>query len=409
MGGFILLQKPIRSLYHYACILFIKNNGQRWAAQKLEITIARFLAAFFSAWFSLPLLNALKRAPGRRQAAATQTEEVLVAQSGRPNPQQAGKTMDLTLFATTRAFEAVIVNLWRYGNRQSRRPPSEFSKALAQYADTAIFVASCSTIMWSWFYHHEKLPRAYNKWIASAAQVDPRLIEVLRLARRGEFVYGEDKGPGARQCKGMCQEYGWPIEWGDPQHTIPLPCEMVHMGAGPNCHWHACVRFARAFKFAMATNFPLQLLARIISKRELSSKDAVQIATDSARSSAFLGGFVALFYYGICLSRTQLGPRLFSEKTISRQDWDSGLCVRVACLLCGWSIMIEKERRRGELAMFVAPRAAATFLPRSYDRRYFWRERVAFSMSIALLFTLAQEKKGMIRGVWGRLLNGILA
>ena len=406
VGGFILLQKPFQSLYHSACIFLIKYNGQRWAAQRLEIAIARFLAAFVSAWLSLPLLNA----PRRVQKEALSTRNGAEDKFLQPEPiQQAGKTIDLTLFMTTRALEAVIVNAWRHRSRQSSQPPSGFSKMLSHHADTALFVASCSTIMWSWFYYPEALPRTYNKWINSAAQVDPRLIEILRLARQGKFVYGEDKGSQARQCEGMCRAYGWPIAWGDPQRTVPLPCEIVHMGAGPSCHWHACVRFARSFKFAMATNLPLQLFVRIISKRgRLYSKDAVQIVTESARSSAFLGGFIALFYYGICLSRTQLGPRLVSESTISRQDWDSGLCVRVACALCGWSVLIEKERRRGELAMFVAPRAAATFLPRRYDRVFFWRERAAFSFSLALLFTLAQQDPRMIRGVFGRLLSGVL-
>ena len=404
----MLLQKPIRYLYHHVRISLIKNNGHRWAAQRLEIAIAPFLAACISAWFSLPLLNAQKVTSEGQRSAMNQAEEVDLLKSHSTTPRRAGRTIDLTLFASTRALEAIIVNIWRYRNRLSSQPLSPLSKLLSYHTDTIVFVASCSTIMWNWAYYPKTLPRAYNRWIASVAQVDPRLIEILRLARRREFVYGENKGPEGRQCEQMCKEYGWPIEWGDPQRTIPLPCEVVHMGAGPNCHWHACVRFTRAFRFAMATNFPLQLVARVISKRRLSLKDLVHVTTDCARSSAFLGAFVSLFYYGICLSRTQLGPRLFSQNTVSRQDWDSGLCVQAACMLCGWSILIEKERRRGELSMFVVPRAVATFLPRIYDSKCFWRERTAFSVSIGVLFALAQEDKGMLRGVFGRLLNGIL-
>jgi hypothetical protein len=49
--------------------------------------------------------------------------------------------------------------------------------------------------------------------------------------------------------------------------------------------------------------------------------------------------------------------------------WDSGLCIGAGCVLCGWSILIEAERRREELALFVAPRALATWLPREYDAK----------------------------------------
>ena len=49
--------------------------------------------------------------------------------------------------------------------------------------------------------------------------------------------------------------------------------------------------------------------------------------------------------------------------------WDSGLCVQAGCVLCGFSILIEAEKKRQEVAMFVAPRAAATLLPRAYERK----------------------------------------
>ena len=217
--------------------------------------------------------------------------------------------------------------------------------------------------MWAWFYIPERLPRAYNKWIGQAAQVDPRLIELLREARAGRFVYGKDTGH-AHILQDMCKEHGWPLEWGDPEKTIPVPCEVVHMGTGQSCHWHAAVRFTRAFKFALATNLPLQLLVKARNPSMRSFRRACQ---EAVRSSAFLGAFVGLFYYGVCLSRTCLGPRLFSRETISAMKWDSGPCVGAGCILCGWSILIEAERRRPELALFVAPRAVASLLPREYN------------------------------------------
>ena len=88
--------------------------------------------------------------------------------------------------------------------------------------------------------------------------------------------------------------------------------------------------------------------------------------------------------------------------------WDSGLCIGTGCVLCGWSILIEAEKRREELALFVIPRALGTLLPREYDARGFWKERVAFAVSTAVLFTAAQEDRGMVRGVGGRLLYGVL-
>lgn len=88
--------------------------------------------------------------------------------------------------------------------------------------------------------------------------------------------------------------------------------------------------------------------------------------------------------------------------------WDSGLCIGTGCVLCGWSILLENERRREELALFVMPRALGTLLPRQYDARGFWKERVVFAVSIAVVFMAVEEDRGLVRGVLGGLLQGIL-
>lgn len=225
--------------------------------------------------------------------------------------------------------------------------------------------------MWAWFYHPSQLPRAYHKWISSAAAVDPRLIEALQRCRRGELLYGHSAtdSEGANTNMGnkllllqsMCADYGWPLTWGDPAKAIPFPCEMVHMGCGPSCEYHALSRFARTFQWAMATYLPLNLL--ILTKRRDLRAVAVALR-NAARSSAFLGAFVALFYYGVCLARTRVGPRVLGlgpsgplggdagaagntdeDETQVRQRIDSGICVGAGCLLCGWSILLETPGR----------------------------------------------------------------
>ena len=217
----------------------------------------------------------------------------------------------------------------------------------------------------SWFYRPETLPKSYRDWIRSAAQVDDRLVQTLRQARGGSFVYGKESKivPALRS---MCEDYRLPLAWSDPATTIPIPCELVHMGTGPSCHWHVLSRLMRAFKFALAMYLPFQVLLQL---RQPSWAAMLRRSKAALRSSAFLASFISLFYYGVCLSRTQLGPRLFPSHIISPMMWDQGLCVRVGCILCGWSILIETKRRRQEMALFVAPRAAATILPRRYYPR----------------------------------------
>lgn len=338
--------------------------------------LVRFAAALLSSWFSFQLLNQkpirIERANGHLNDGAPEGANAANQRQRGPrqhgSPEFAGKTMDLTIFTFTRAVDAMACLGWvRWCRwRKARGRWTSMEAATPKFADAGLFAFSAAIVMWAWFYLPERLPRSYEKWISEAAKVDSRLVEALRRVRRGVFVYGKDTGQ-APLLESMCKDYNWPIEWGDPAKTIPVPCEMVHMGCGPSCEKHAVFRFAKSFKFACATYFPLQIAFRLRSMRSMPV--FLRTVKDATWSSCFLASFVSLFYYGVCLARTRLGPKLFDEKTVTPLMWDSGLCVGTGCFLCGWSILAENTRRRQEMALFVAPRAVATMLPRVYEKK----------------------------------------
>ncbi|KLJ10428.1 hypothetical protein EMPG_14187 [Blastomyces silverae] len=373
----------------------------------------RFLAALLSAWLCFPVLNSRNEAP---RTEATSSEEEAAIDDITPKPKRskqkvpgppglAGKTLDLSLFALIRATDAVACMAWdRWRKHREARSKWTYAESVTpQLTDAGVFAISSAIVMWAWFYLPERLPASYRRWIGEAAQVDNRLIEALRSARRGEWVYGkpsENKPP----LQSMCADYNLPREWGDPEKTIPFPCELVHMGCGPSCEKHAIWRFAKAFRFACATYLPIQLALRWRSRSVTVFISAVK---NAIRSSAFLSFFISIFYYSVCLARTRLGPRLFSRKHVTPMMWDSGLCVAAGCMMCGWSILVENAKKRLEVALFVAPRAAATLLPRRYDEKYQWREQAAFSVSTAIVLTCIQERPEMIRGVLGRVLGQV--
>ena len=151
--------------------------------------------------------------------------------------------------------------------------------------------------------------------------------------------------------------------------------------------------------------FPLNLLLVV---RNPNLKGLARALGSAARSSAFLGTFITLFYYGVCLTRTRIGPYLLGKHNASRQAIDGGLCVGVGCLLCGWSIIIEVAGRRKDMALFVAPRALATLFPRRYSLDKQWRETFAFAFSTAVVFTCVLENKKRVRGVLGNILSSVL-
>ncbi|KAL6237312.1 hypothetical protein BDW75DRAFT_204366 [Aspergillus navahoensis] len=407
VGGSTLLPLLALRVLQTACRR-LRPDSRRLNSKKLSQLI-QFVAAFISAWFSFQILN---RRPVTLQTVSTKPQD----ETGRETttlqptpqlysclqPQFAGRTMDLTLFTLTRALDSLACISWSWVQQKRRcgHGSTNAVSVIPGLADAAVFAASAAVVMWAWFYAPERLPRSYGKWIGEVAKVDERLIEALRRARRGVFVYGKDTGQ-APLLESMCKDFGWPTPWGDPARTIPIPCEMVHMGCGPSCEKHALSRFLRTFKFACATYIPLQIAFRLRSMKSAAS--ARRAISDALRSSSFLASFVSLFYYSVCLSRTRLGPRLFNKTKVTPQMWDSGLCVGAGCAMCGWSILVEHAKKRQEIALFVAPRAAATVLPRFYDQKYLYRERAAFAISAAVLLTCFRESPEMVRGVFGRI------
>ena len=259
--------------------------------------------------------------------------------------------------------------------------------------------------MWAWIYTPDRLPRSYNEWIKSAAAVDQRLLLALQHCHTGELKYGLETGQ-AHILQGMCKDYNWPLEYGDPVKSIPFPCDMVHMGTGKNCEYHALSRFVRSFIWAFSTYLPLNLA---LTLQRPSKKGLSSALKSSARSSAFLGSFIALYFYGVCLARTRIGPRILGSSVSARQQIDAGICVAGGCSLCGWSILLESEGRRKDMGLFVAPRALATLLPRRYLWEHQWRETLAFAMSAAVVFTCVRERPERVRGVLGKILHRVLS
>lgn len=413
-AGGTLLPRLLRSL-----LLWLRRRAPLALAVRLFNVAqkqATIISAFASAWVAFELLN---RDEGWARKWAVSSVGQGRSTFGPPNQhhlpppgyhmQYAGKTIDLTLFALCRAIDVAAISAWITSRGASIHPEKtapKLTNLLKKLADPWIFSTSSAVIMWSWFYAPERLPRTYNQWISRIAEIDHRLIDALRLCRQGDLVYGSSATKDA-DLPSLCKELDLPQEWGNPRVVVPIPCELYHCGAGTSCEMHATRRFWKAFSSAMRLYLPLQLVG-LFRRLPIDSKRLSHLVKDAARSSSFLAAFVGLFYYAVCLARTRLGPKLFSRTTITPQMWDSGLCVLAGCLVCGWSILLEKAGRRQEVAFFVAPRALATLLPRVYDKRLQRREQAVFATSVAILMHAMQKRDHNVRGVFGKILEEVM-
>jgi hypothetical protein len=133
-----------------------------------------------------------------------------------------------------------------------------------------------------------------------------------------------------------------------------------------------------------------------------------RVFRSATRSSLFLASFITLFYYGVCLARSRVGPWVLGTSLAARQRIDEGICVAVGCALCGWSVCVETAGRQKDMALFVAPRALATLVPRRYPASMEWRETLVFAASAAVVLNCAMEDPSRVRGVLGLVLGKLL-
>ncbi|KAJ1021078.1 hypothetical protein NDA16_003864 [Ustilago loliicola] len=314
---------------------------------------------------------------------------------GRPSP-----TIDLTLFALVRGMDTLVRALAAPASarkdrlRASTSSPSSSTSSgrtilkrlalgVADQAEGLIFVVCCAQIMWAWFYHPERLPPSYVKWITNLATMDERLLLALRCIRTGKpltwnYQSKEMTPEGVHLLGSLAEELGHPYEWGDPtrlpntsaeakafiaeartqaaakkaaggdleQGPNPgfvlngaagprgrgemggMPCELVHCGTGgASCYKNALYRWIRGWRMSMAIYFPVHLLPRLLfnPKGFLSSPvpNLIKVLTGAARSAAFLATYIVGNWFPICLARSALLSRLFPS--VPFNFWDGGL------------------------------------------------------------------------------------
>ncbi|KIM85208.1 hypothetical protein PILCRDRAFT_817207 [Piloderma croceum F 1598] len=318
--------------------------------------------------------------------------------------------------------------------RRTREEETEWRQKMTTRLDAFIFWACSGRIMWCFFYEPRRLPASYVKWINSLAHVDQRLLHALRALRKNDWSYIRGSPTHSHLLTNMARDLGYPPSWGDPAQLPAFggtlanatwrklgvasrpnvggfPCEIVHgglqqkWGLGNSCTGNAAIRIAVAFVEAMALYLPVHFLPIFLTRPSAILRvHRVVLPTilHACRSAAFLSTFVSSCWYGVCLTRSILLARLFPW--ISHDVWDGPYgCMMIGSLLCGSSIWIENGKRRGEMALYVLPRAIRSLFPykwmRSGNRGIKPIERIVFIVSLASLLTAAVHRPDSLRGL----------
>ncbi|KAG1825935.1 uncharacterized protein BJ212DRAFT_1260134 [Suillus subaureus] len=308
----------------------------------------------------------------------------------------------------------------------------KWHQSTVAWLDAVVFWACSARIMWCFFYQPHRLPPSYVKWISSLANLDKRLLDALRVMRSKEWVYGHSS-THSHLLTSYANDRGYPSSWGDPQ-VLPacggtdadvvwkalgvpdrggvggLPCELLHSGITTrwgldnSCLTNVGVRFCLAFIEAMALYLPVHFLPLLFTRPSsiLQRHRAIPALLAAIRSATFLSTFLSSYFSAVCLTRTLVLAKLFPW--IPHDVWDGPHgCVLAGSLTCGWSILIENTRRRGEMALYVLPRAVKASLPAKWIAGNHagarLAERIVFVLSLASLLTFAVHEPESLRGL----------
>ena len=405
-----------------------------------------FIANFFSALVGILLLQAGRRR-SRRRAPTVDIPWTLPV--GDTAPRGASPTLDLTLLLLVRALDSIVqgwvstagaaaadgegVTLSAVEDEKGRK---KRQRQLTAKIDSVVFWLCSARIMYSFFYYPERLPSSYVKWISSLANIDSRLLAAVRGIKDGTWSYRTGtSSPDVRALLTTgAADIGLPATWGDP-HTIPafggsgatkiwrelgvqgrdgiggLPCELIHRGVcGNSCTANASLRFAKVFTQAMAIYIPAHFIPALLTRPRslLSASKPLILLLSAARSSTFLSTFVASFYLTVCTFHTfipRLLPFLFSPGRISHDFIDGpwGVVFAGSFICGGASIWIEHPKRRGEMALYVIPRAIRAMLSDRWVKRdgvvFRAIERLIFALSLSTLLTSAIYRPNALRGL----------
>ncbi|KAI8345274.1 hypothetical protein EDC96DRAFT_449370 [Choanephora cucurbitarum] len=247
--------------------------------------------------------------------------------------------------------------------------------------------------------------------------IDTRLLEALRAIRNGTWVYGANTGL-SHLLGDYCTQLGLPRHLGDPV-TGRIACTLVHEGKPYGCEANVLLRFYRGF----AKIFPVYLSVHLFPPLFFKTSKLVQnpgqfishVLFASVRSSTFLATYIAIIWYSICLVRTRIGHQLLG---INQTRLDNTMAPLVGSMLCGLSLLIESRHRRGEMTLYVLPRALYSFTERilsPHQKGRWWEhktaayvESVTFALSVTTVVDAVYHNRQLVRPSFRSILSWIL-
>lgn len=294
------------------------------------------------------------------------------------------------------------------------------------YGAVIVFSLSCGQIMYAFFLRPDTLPRSYVNWIQAASRAPPDVFKLNIKAVREHVM----DVPLLDRIIAMPEVTSRNLPTllalreravaGAPDLPHYLPCYGLHPDVN-NCWAAALTKFTRSARWMLPIYSALHFLPAILFRWKMLRADPAHVlgraSVGSMRSSAFLGAFVVLCQAVFCIKhalyeRIMAAPLSSPLRRLLPQRLINVLIFRYTWWLCGLStglaLLIEDERRRAELAMYVLPKGLESLwvaargqgLVRSTGN---WGEVALTGLGMGMVMTIYQNDpqhlSGLIRKV----------
>ncbi|XP_008234033.1 PREDICTED: uncharacterized protein LOC103333011 [Prunus mume] len=209
-----------------------------------------------------------------------------------------------------------------------------------RHGDSLLFSIACAQVMYAFVMRPESLPKSYQEFIQKTGPVAQPVYKAIRECCRG---YPVDIASLSDYLSERTKSDSIKLE----EYPSIFPCSVIHPDTN-SCLAHNAIATSATFRKTFPLYFSLTFVPFVVLRlqkfMEAPARTFLVALKDAVRSTTFLSAFVGIFQGVICLHR----------KVASK---DHKLLYWIAGGISALSVLLEKKARRGELALYVLPRA----------------------------------------------------
>ncbi|MBA0639229.1 hypothetical protein Goklo_022274, partial [Gossypium klotzschianum] len=213
-----------------------------------------------------------------------------------------------------------------------------------RHGDSLLFSLACAQVMYAFVMRPESLPKSYKDFIQKTGPVAAPVYKAVRESCRGGPVDVES-------ISAYLNSRGKSDTVKVEEFPSIIPCSIIHPDTN-SCLGHnakaASATFRKTFPLYFSLTFVPFVVLHLQKFMDTPGRACWLAVKGAVQSTSFLSAFVGIFQAVICLHRK-----------IALQDHK--LVYWVAGAMSGLSVLLEKKARRGELALYVLPRAGESW------------------------------------------------